>query len=82
MGRRGLVRPLQPFNKTNSPAVLAAVSFSDENIIPQPYYGDGLDNEYEYSMVGHSGSGPEAELLIPFAEPALDLTASGLPHTF
>lgn len=30
---------------------------------------DGLDNEYEYSMVGHSGSGPEAEQLIHWGEP-------------
>lgn len=30
---------------------------------------DGLDHEYEYSMVGHSGSGPEAEQLINWAEP-------------
>ena len=30
---------------------------------------DGLDHEYEYSMVGHSGSGPEAELLVPWGEP-------------
>ena len=30
---------------------------------------DGLDAEYEYSMVGHSGSGPEAEKLIEWGEP-------------
>jgi len=30
---------------------------------------DGLDAEYEYSMVGHSGSGPEAEKLIAWGEP-------------
>ena len=30
---------------------------------------DGLDNEYEYSMVGHSGSGPEAEQLVHWGEP-------------
>ena len=32
---------------------------------------DGLENEYEYSMVGHSGSGPEAEQLIHWGEPPL-----------
>jgi len=30
---------------------------------------DGLDAEYEYSMVGHSGTGPEAEKLITWGEP-------------
>ena len=30
---------------------------------------DGLEAEYEYSMVGHSGSGPEAERLIGWGEP-------------
>eukprot|EP00434_Breviolum_minutum_P034880 symbB.v1.2.030877.t1/scaffold3524.1/size54796/2 len=29
----------------------------------------GLDHKYEYSMVGHSGSGPEAENLIPWGKP-------------
>ena len=30
---------------------------------------DGLEGEFEYSMVGHSGSGPEAEQLIRWGEP-------------
>ena len=30
---------------------------------------DGMDNEYEYSMVGHSGTSPEAEHLINWSEP-------------
>ncbi len=30
---------------------------------------DGLDAEYEYSMVGHSGTGPEAEKLVQWGEP-------------
>ena len=29
----------------------------------------GLELEYEYSMVGHSGSGPEAEKLIEWGQP-------------
>mmetsp|Transcript_34988 Transcript_34988/g.85039 ORF Transcript_34988/g.85039 Transcript_34988/m.85039 type:complete len:161 (+) Transcript_34988:2-484(+) len=32
---------------------------------------DGMDDEYEYSMVGHSGSGAEAEILIRWGEPPL-----------
>jgi hypothetical protein len=30
---------------------------------------DGLEGEFDYSMVGHSGSGPEAEQLIRWGEP-------------
>ena len=30
---------------------------------------DGLEREYEYSMVGHSGSGPDAERLIAWGGP-------------
>ena len=30
---------------------------------------DGLESEYEYSMVGHSGTGPEAEKLVQWGEP-------------
>ena len=30
---------------------------------------DGLEDEFEYSMVGHSGSGPEAEQLIRGGDP-------------
>lgn len=29
----------------------------------------GLEQKYSYSMVGHSGTGPEAELLVPWGRP-------------
>mmetsp|Transcript_29103 Transcript_29103/g.86552 ORF Transcript_29103/g.86552 Transcript_29103/m.86552 type:complete len:633 (+) Transcript_29103:1-1899(+) len=29
----------------------------------------GLEHKYDYSMVGHSGTGPEAELLVPWGKP-------------
>lgn len=29
----------------------------------------GFEHKYEYSMVGHSGTGPEAELLVPWGKP-------------
>ena len=32
---------------------------------------DGLDDTHEYCAVGHSGTGPEAELLLPWGSFAL-----------
>ena len=40
---------------------------------------EGMEDEFEYSLVGHSGNGPEAERLIEWAAPPTVPTTRAAP---